>query len=158
MATSDLLVQIAIGAVPIGVAYFAYRSATDANRRTQEAAVLAAERQAELERNKVDAEAFQRARQIYEDALASLEKQLDRVQSQADRLSEQLAREQDSSNAMRDQVRALQGQIAVLERTVSTLRRQLISAGVTPAGSAGSGYGPGVDPAAAGPSDVAGGM
>ncbi|MFF4777509.1 hypothetical protein ACFY05_32100 [Microtetraspora fusca] len=133
MATiPELLIQVAIGAVPLGVAAFAYRSATDANRRTQETAVTAAERQAELERTKVDAEAFARARQIYEDALAQLEKQLDRVQAQADRLSAQLAQEQDASNTMRDQVRALQGQISTLERTVGTLRRQLISAGITP--------------------------
>lgn len=132
-----LLVQIAIGAVPLGVAWFAYKSATDANKKTAEAAALAAERQAEIERSKVDAEAFNRAKAIYEDALAQLERQLDRVQVQFERLNEQLAKEQDSSFAMRNQIRTLQAQIALLERTVSALRTQLIHAGITPNAPAG---------------------
>lgn len=129
---TTLLVQIAIGAVPLGVAFFAYKSATDANRRTQETAATAAERQAELERTKVDAEAFQRAKAIYEDALAQLEKQLDRMQRQFDTLNEQLAKEKDTSNALRAQIHSLQTQMQMLERTVAAYRRSLITAGLQP--------------------------
>lgn len=105
MATlQDLLVQLAIGAVPLGVAWFAFRSATDANRKTVESAQLAAERQAQLERSKVDVEAFARAKVIYENGLAQLERQLARSQSQID----------------------------VLEKAVVLLRSQLIEAGISP--------------------------
>ena len=105
MATlQDIIVQVSIGLVPLGVAWFAYRSATDANRKTVEAAQLAAERQAQLERSKVDVEAFARAKSIYEDGLVQLERQLARSQSQ----------------------------IEILEKAVVLLRSQLIEAGISP--------------------------
>ncbi|MEV8634285.1 hypothetical protein AB0395_21780 [Streptosporangium sp. NPDC051023] len=128
----ELFIQAAIGAVPLGVAYLAYRSSTDANRRSQETAQAAAERQAAMERTKVDSEAFERARVIYEDALSQLEKQLDRLQSQFDRVNEQLSREQDASNTMRVEVWGLRTNVATLERLVATLRRQLIAHGLIP--------------------------
>ncbi|SPL94113.1 unnamed protein product [[Actinomadura] parvosata subsp. kistnae] len=130
---TDILIQVAIGAVPLGVAYLAFRSATDANRKTHQTALLQVERQAELERSKVDAEAFLRAKTIYEDALDQLEKQLTRMQSQASQVSTDLAAEQSASTAMRDQIRRLQAQIRALDRTVVTLRAQLLAAGMSPA-------------------------
>lgn len=130
---TDILIQVAVGIVPLGVAYMAFRSATDANKKTQQTALLQVERQAELERSKVDAEAFLRAKTIYEDALSQLEKQLARMQSQAAQVNTDLATEQSSSTAMRDQIGRLQAQIRALERTVVTLRTQLRSAGLAPA-------------------------
>ncbi|GAA1618164.1 hypothetical protein GCM10009733_013120 [Nonomuraea maheshkhaliensis] len=130
---TDILIQIAVGAVPLGVAYMAFRSATDANKKTQETSLLQVERQAELERSKVDAEAFIRAKTIYEDALSQLEKQLVRMQTHTSQVSTDLATEQSASTAMRDQINRLQAQIRALERTVVTLRTQLISAGLAPA-------------------------
>jgi septal ring factor EnvC (AmiA/AmiB activator) len=130
---SDILLQLAVGIVPIGVAYLAFRSATDANKKTQQTALLQAERQAVFERTKVDADAFGRAKTIYEDALTQLEKQLARMQTQANQVSTDLASEQSSSTAMRDQIRQLQAQIRALERTVVTLRAQLMAAGLVPA-------------------------
>ncbi|MEV5499641.1 hypothetical protein AB0M50_30005 [Nonomuraea fuscirosea] len=130
---TDILIQVAVGAVPLGVAYMAFRSATDANKKTQETSLLQVERQAELERSKVDAEAFIRAKTIYEDALSQLERQLVRMQTQASQVSTDLATEQSASTAMRDQINRLQAQIRALERTVVTLRTQLISAGLAPA-------------------------
>jgi archaellum component FlaC len=114
------------------VAYLAFRSATDANKKTQQTAILQAERQAELERSKVDAEAFLRAKTIYEDALSQMEKQLSRVQNQASQLSTDLIGEQSTATAMRDQIGQLQAQIRALERTVVALRAQLIAAGMAP--------------------------
>ena len=64
----ELLIQIFVGAIPLGVAYLAFRSATDANRRTQE-----------NEKTKVDVAAFDRAQGIYERGLDELEKQLERA-------------------------------------------------------------------------------
>ncbi|MEV0613640.1 hypothetical protein AB0I81_09980 [Nonomuraea sp. NPDC050404] len=130
---TDILIQIGIGGVPLGVAYLAFRSATDANRKGQQTALLQVERQAELERSKVDAEAFVRAKTIYEDALNQMEKQLARMQGQADQVTADLAGEQTASTAMRDQIRLLQAQIRALERTVVTLRAQLLAAGLAPA-------------------------
>ncbi|MFC5827717.1 hypothetical protein [Nonomuraea insulae] len=130
---TDILIQIAVGIVPLGVAYMAFRSATDANKKTQQTALLQVERQAELERSKVDAEAFLRAKTIYEDALSQLEKQLARMQTQAAQVNTDLATEQSSSTAMRDQIGRLQAQIRALERTVVTLRTQLRSVGLAPA-------------------------
>ncbi|GLW11039.1 hypothetical protein Misp01_61670 [Microtetraspora sp. NBRC 13810] len=100
----DVVVQLAIGAVPLGVAWFAYRSATDANRKTAESSRAAAEQQAQLERSKVDVEAFSRAEGIYNNSLNLLERQLARSQEQ----------------------------IVALEQAVAVLRAQLIQAGIPP--------------------------
>jgi chromosome segregation ATPase len=127
-----LAAQMLLGLVPIAVALVAYRQAVRANTVTAQQAERQAERQAALERTKVDSEAYARAKQIYEAALESLEKQLDRVQAQFDRLTEQLAREQDTSNTLRVQLTTLQHQVREMERTVTVLRRQLIDAGLTP--------------------------
>ncbi|MEW9555962.1 hypothetical protein [Nonomuraea sp. NPDC050783] len=129
---ADVAIQAAIGVVPLGVAYLAFRSATDANRKTQQTALMQAERQAEMERSKVDAEAFLRAKTIYEDALSQLERQMERVQTQSDQLNSDLVAEQSSSTAMRDHIRRLQAQIRALERTVVALRTQLVGAGLSP--------------------------
>ncbi|MBO2461659.1 hypothetical protein [Actinomadura violacea] len=128
----SLLVQAGLGLVPIVVAVVAYRQAVAANRITAQQAERAAARQAALERSKVDAEAYNRAKTIYEAALVQLERQIDRLQGQSDRLGEQLAREQDTSNTLRSQVQTMNAQIRELERTVAGLRRQLIEAGVRP--------------------------
>jgi septal ring factor EnvC (AmiA/AmiB activator) len=130
---TEILLQLGVGIVPIGVAYLAFRSATDANKKTQQTAVLQAERQAELERSKVDADAFVRAKTIYEDALNQMERQVARVQTQANQVSSDLVTEQSGTTAMRDQIRQLQAQIRALERTVITLRSQLLAAGLAPA-------------------------
>ncbi|SEG76915.1 hypothetical protein SAMN05444920_104430 [Nonomuraea solani] len=129
---NEILVQIGTGIVPLGVAYLAFRSATDANKKTQQTALRQAERQAEVERSKVDAEAFLRAKTIYEDALSQMEKQLTRMQGQAAQVGADLASEQSASTEMRDQIRRLQAQIRALERTVISLRTQLVTAGLAP--------------------------
>ena len=66
----DLLIQVIIGAIPLGVAYLAYRSATDANKRN-----------AAMEDRKVDVAAFDRAQGIYERGMDQLEEQLNRAKS-----------------------------------------------------------------------------
>lgn len=126
MDIAGLVVQVIVGAVPIGVAILSYRAAAEAARRSEAATIAAAERQAEIERTKVDAEAFQRAKQIYESALERLQTQLDQVQAECDRLNTELAQERETSQRLREQ-------IARLERTVAALRRQLVGAGITPA-------------------------
>lgn len=92
-ALSDILLQVAVAAVPLGVAGFAYRASTLVNRR-----------QGELDRSKVDVEAFARAQSIYETGMTQLERQLARSQAQ----------------------------IAALEEAVVLLRAQLIESGISP--------------------------
>lgn len=123
---ASIAVQTAIGIVPLGAAWFAYRASTDANRRTAQTA----ERQALLELSKVDSEAFERARVIYDSGISLLERQLARVQSQFDQLTNDSAAERDT---LRRRIRAMQAQIEGLEATVVMLRRQLIEAGIPPA-------------------------
>lgn len=74
---TDLLIQIGIGSVPLGVAYLAYRSATDANKRN-----------AAMEDRKVDQAAYDRAQTIYEKGMQQLERQLERAQRQISGLEE----------------------------------------------------------------------
>ncbi|MFG1942204.1 hypothetical protein [Nonomuraea sp. NPDC048826] len=123
---ATIAVQTAVGIVPLGAAWFAYRASTDANRRTAETA----ERQALLELSKVDSEAFERARAIYDSGISLLERQLARVQTQFDQLSADSAAERDG---LQRRIRTMQAQIEGLESTVVLLRRQLIEAGIAPA-------------------------
>lgn len=89
-----------------------------------------ASRSTAVESSKVDAAAYERAKEIYESALETLEEQLERVRLRLDEVTGQLTREQDTSIAMRAQVRALQQQVAELERTVADLRLQLSRSGI----------------------------
>lgn len=126
---ATVAVQIAVGAVPLGAAWFAYRASTDANRKTAEAARASAERQAEMERNKVDSEAFERAKTIYDSGISLLERQLVRVQTQFEQLNDAAAHER---STFMERIRSMQVQIELLESTVVALRRQLIDAGIAP--------------------------
>lgn len=88
-----------------GAAFLAYRQSSRADN--------AATR---VENLRVDAEAYQRAKTLYEAGIRQLEDQLARLQTQ-------LNQERDLSNALRVQINAL-------EDTVAKLRRQLILSGV----------------------------
>ncbi|MEV4096982.1 hypothetical protein [Streptosporangium saharense] len=90
----------------------------------------ASRRAARVEDSKVDAAAYDRAKQIYESALQTLEEQLTRLRERMAELNDQLAREQDTSAAMRTQVRDLREQVDLLEDTVADLRLQLSKAGI----------------------------
>lgn len=83
-----------------------------------------------VEESKVDAAAYDRAKQIYESALKLLEEQLEKVRAQLDTVTTQLAQEQDASAAMKLKIRALEEQVATFERTVSDLRLQLARSGI----------------------------
>lgn len=116
MDASIITAGIAAVAAVAG-AGFAYRASAQANRITDK---------------KVDAEAFERSRQIYEKALADADKQLDRLRAQQDRMvdqltkvNEQLAKEQDLSSTLRAQIRALEIQMETMQEIVATLRAQL---------------------------------
>ncbi len=111
MDLTPLLTGI-IGGVPaIVAAGFAYRSSAAANR---------------VEHRKVDAEAYERAREEYEKLLDRLQQQIDRMQSNIDRLYAQLASEQDISNTLRNQLRTLMAQVAELEAMIAMNRKKTL--------------------------------
>ncbi|MBO4272373.1 hypothetical protein [Microbispora triticiradicis] len=89
-----------------------------------------ANRSTKVEESKVDAEAYQRAKAVYESALDTMEEQLKQVRERLDVVTNQLTQEQDASIALRRQVRDLQTQLAAMEQTVADLRIQLSKAGI----------------------------
>jgi alpha-L-arabinofuranosidase len=86
-------------------AYLSYRQSTRASAAATK-----------VETNRIDAGAYERAKQLYESGIKQLEDQLKR-------LLEQIQQEREISTALRVQVNAL-------EQTVARMRRQLILAGV----------------------------
>lgn len=102
MNIQQLIIQAMISIVPMMAAYFAYRQATRANQRTVESTERIAVQNATLERDKVDALAYERARGIYESSLTQLRSDLDDTRREL--------REE------RDKSRYLQGRLDTLER------------------------------------------
>lgn len=92
-------------AVAIGPAFIAYKSATRVARENSKA-----------ESAKVDAAAYERAKQLYESGITTLEEQIKHLRSQLDE-------ERDVSRELRDQVNNLEG-------IVVRLRRQMALAGI----------------------------
>lgn len=98
----------------------------------------------ELDRRKVDAEAYDRARGIYEGLVNELEGQLKTLRGQShetqveyDKLQKELWREQNSVYALHKQIASLESklqsmefQIGQMEDTISSLRRRLTAAGI----------------------------
>ncbi len=98
----------ALGSVPaLGAAWFAYRSASSANK---------------VDHRKVDNDAFEKSQAAYERLLDRMQQQVDRMQSALDRVNTQLASEQDVSNVLRNQVRNLTAQVTELESIIASMR------------------------------------
>jgi TolA-binding protein len=95
-------------------------------------AARAARRSYRIEREKVDGVAFERAKEIYEAALAQLQKELDRLQGRYDEMSRLLGQERDVSNRLRAEVTAMRAEMDSLQRTLAALRRQMVEAGIQP--------------------------
>jgi chromosome segregation ATPase len=122
------------------------RASVRANKITAQSAERVAEQQAEAERNRVEAEAFKRAKEIYNDAINELREELDRIrtayertQEQLDKLNDKLLLERTSSQEVREQLHSAQREMAQmrlriedLERTIGRLRQQIITAGLDP--------------------------
>jgi chromosome segregation ATPase len=139
------LITLAEAAVPsLIVAVIGYRASTRAARISTTAEEQAASVASAATRSSVEAEAYQRARGIYESALNQLQEQADRLQEQAeklqerlDRVNEQLRVEREQSDQLRTQVRDLQVQVqenddlvVTLNKTITVLQRQLAMSGV----------------------------
>jgi septal ring factor EnvC (AmiA/AmiB activator) len=102
---SSWLPAVIASCLGFGAAYLSYRQSTRAS---------AENRQVEFQR--VDAAAYERAKSLYESGISQLEEQLARLRVQVNQ-------ERVISNNLRQQVNDL-------ERTVARLRRQLIAAGI----------------------------
>lgn len=119
MTDPTVIVSVVAGIAAIIGSIFSFKASTRATA---------------IESSKVDAEAYTRAKTIYQDALDEMEKQLERMRTQMDRVNAQLASEQDASNAMRTQIRTLRTHVEDLERTVADLRLQLTLQGIRQSG------------------------
>jgi septal ring factor EnvC (AmiA/AmiB activator) len=97
--------------------------------QSRRATMVTAASAAEVERIRVEADAYQRARATYEALLDRLQKQLDSMNEQLGRVQDQLASEKMTSSELRAKVATLQTQVSALERTVAELRRRLASLG-----------------------------
>lgn len=89
----NTFVQALISLVPLGVAAFATYSAIKANRITSQ-----------VEQQKVDAAAYDRAKQIYESSLALLEKRCEQFERQLDQVQRENDRMQRENEQMRRQM------------------------------------------------------
>lgn len=108
MNVTSIVLQCIIALVPITASFFAFRQAGRATRTTVESTEKIAIRSAELERDKVDALAFERAKAIYESSLSHMERTLERVEKE-------LREERDLSRILRGQVDSLERQIRDLQ-------------------------------------------
>lgn len=96
-------------------------------QRMDNAAALERQR-LDTDRARIDAEAYDRAKSIYEATLSSLERQVLRLQTQMDRVTDQLSREQDTSNSLRAEIIALKNGLTGLTGSVATLRENQVDA------------------------------
>lgn len=103
--------QVAAAVVPIGVAIASGWMAVKANR-------VNAAAQAGVEQAKVDAQAYDRAKGLYESMLEISDKRMDQVEKRC----QQLERQVDQMQRENDR----------LEREVETLRARLVAAGLEP--------------------------
>lgn len=104
------------------------------------------EYQAASERRRVDAEAYDRAKKIYESLVGELEAQLKTLRTQTretqtayDNLQRELWKEQRNVTERNTQILALEAkmhamtqQVEDMEHTISDMRRRLIAAGLEP--------------------------
>lgn len=102
MDTTSIVVAAVAGVPSVTAAVFAYRSSASANRATQQANDIA--------RAKVDAEAYERGKNLWEGMVEQARKELARQQEQINRQQEQIAELQESNDTMRRQLRELKQQ------------------------------------------------
>jgi predicted RNase H-like nuclease (RuvC/YqgF family) len=107
---ADTIITSLIAGIPaVAAAVFAFRASGRATA---------------VEKDKVDAAAYERSQGIYERALTAAQREVDRLQTQVDRLTAQLTKEEYVANGLRNQLRAVQQRMSVLEHTVWELGQQ----------------------------------
>lgn len=80
---------------------YAARTSIRASRRQKD-------EEGRIEGVKVEAQAFERARRIYDDAIQKLEREIEYLNVQVDRIREQLTSEQNVSDTLRTRIRELE--------------------------------------------------
>lgn len=130
--------EIIGGAFSAGATIYVARSANFIRKRQ-------VHDQDEVERRKVDAEAYDRAKRIYEDLVDDLSTQLKNLRSQSHEtqveyngLQRELWKEQNNVQALskrivdlQDNLQQMEAQITKMENTIMTLRQKLAVAGIT---------------------------
>ena len=118
---SSLIVEILLGVLSVAIAFGSYIGASRVNRA-----------QAETATTEIDAQAYQRAREIYESAIDALEEHVNRLKVQMVALGEEVTKLQ-ASNAelhytnirLNVQVKELQSANHDLEHQLITLRSRM---------------------------------
>ena len=111
----SLIVEILLGVMSVAVAFGSYLGAT----RAKKAEASAAEAD-------IDAEAFNRAKGIYESAISALENQLGRVRTQLEMLDSQVQALQTTNRELRTQLIELQDSNIELQKTNRVLHAQVL--------------------------------
>lgn len=101
--------------VALVAAVLTFRSSTQANR---------------ISDKKVDAEAYDRGKALYEGALNLAERQLAQLREQVDRISTELDKERLVSGLLRMQMAELQETIARMERQIASMRARMQAHGI----------------------------
>lgn len=109
---ANWLPSIVTALLAFGASYLGYRQATRAARAN-----------AKIEAEKVDAQAYGRAKELYEAGIEQLEEQLKR-------LRDEINGWRDRTTLAEEAAARLQTRVAELELTIARMRRQLILAGV----------------------------
>lgn len=110
--SSAVVIEILLGALASSIAVLSYISATKANRE-----------QAKVARLEVDAEAYTRAKEIYESALAALRQEV--IDMRAETLNVR-----QSNDSLRTSNDALRTEVQHLHEEVTALRNRLEANGI----------------------------
>jgi peptidoglycan hydrolase CwlO-like protein len=126
--SADLIVEIILGVLSACIAAGAFIAATRASR-VQAELLSDSEKAAKA---KVDAQAFDRAKTIYESAIATLQEQTRVLQSQVRTLQSEVSKLQNQSTELRAQIRTLQktnsalgAELHMLQETNEELRAEV---------------------------------
>lgn len=83
-----------------------------------------------VDRRRVDAEAYERAKVIYEGGFALSEQQIKALRDHVERLEAQIKREREVSDELRRQIQGLRDTVARMENHMSLMKTHMQAAGV----------------------------
>jgi predicted RNase H-like nuclease (RuvC/YqgF family) len=100
----DLILTVLLGILTAVIAYSAYRLASKANTAQSNATKTA-----------VDAEAYKRARELYESAIKTVEAEADRLRTEVTSLHDEVGRLRSINDTLTTEVRKLRREVAELK-------------------------------------------
>lgn len=108
----------------LGGAVFAAKASIRAGHIQREALEQAEARKRELDARQVEAEAYARARQFYDDVIQRLEHDLQRVTGELERIRSQLDRERTVSDELRSRLRGVEDTVHEMRAPIEELKQQ----------------------------------